>query len=856
MELNPKSKGILSFKFLIFSLIVVLGIALRFYHLQFYLAPGSTDSVGYSYSASLYSRGEWLSMNATPKGFLLVSFMSLFYQILGPILLSGQLVSLLFGCLLPIITFFLGKELFDSKVGLLGAFIVSINPLLILYSCLTFREMMFSFTWMCSIYFALRGFKGNTFYAILGGIFLGLSSMTIEIGIFAGIGFILYYIVQNSLKNPRARARELIFEKGNENKCKNLDILFCSAILTMIPLFIRDYIVFGEPLASWVIFPQELFANIIRVYIYIIALSVPYVILFRVLFRQTKLPSVDRIAKIIKPSIIGFIILAMVLIIGYFLGLFSGNFEALAAQSFVGFVKFAEYFALPEYLGFLLSFFAILGIIWGLKARKLRNPILLCLLVFIFTHIVRAALLSNTFQYELGHSLNEFLTWSGPLQRVTWPFQIIFRYSFPFIPLFSLFASYGIVLVCDKILIKPRRESTNLAGLKKKVPLIKNHKKRINKNRIFKTLLVSIIIILILSQYLYAEMDLFSRADSHDSYQNPTPPGEVELVWWNREGGEGLSLIDWLNSQGSPVVYSFNSYFREKYGKDKVILLTGKENLLEIAKRARVNGVQFIISDALGAYSEAQYELYLAGLNQRQPRFRGLSIGYYELIRSYSYWHQAQVFKITSTKRMALVVQGTIDTGAPWVSILSNSSTSYIVQTVEDEEHLTEHFTDDYDVIVLTEIQRYLENDELALLREKVEEGTILIINGISPSYMNMEENSDWLGAKSFSEAPYGAKLNITFTETALDVLSEISIGESYALYSQSPFSSPTGLTDVNHDVIIYATRVEDGAITIFAKPYFNGVVIFSGVRHTHASETNDYGLYIKFIQNLLNENK
>jgi len=845
LNIKGKSKTgwIVPYEFLILSLIVVLGFVLRFYFLPFYLSSGSTDSVGYSYSALLYSRGEWLSPNATPKGFLLVSIMAFFYKIFGPTLLAGQLVSLLFGGLLPIITFFLGAELFNKKTGLLSAFIVSINPLLILYSCLIFREMLFSFTLMCCIYFALRGFKGSTFYSILAGIFFALSSITIEIGIFAGIGFILYFIVQKTLKN-----------KGRLGELKNLDVFFCSAFFTMIPLFIRDYLVNGDFFFSWTTF--EYFTIPIQVYISLIGLSVPYVVLFRVFFRQAKLPSVDRFSNVIKVSLVGFISLATVLIVGYFSGLFSNALTLLAAQSFTGFVKFIEYMAFPESLGLFLIVFSLVGIVYGLKSHDTRALTIFCLIVFLFSYAVRATVLSQSYHFWEGYGVIDLLMWSGGLQPVTWPFQIIFRYPLPFFPLFSIFASYGIFFLCDKLPSKLNKTPTNGSATKKNEHSRKNKKRKIDKNQVFKTGLVSIMVLVILFGYFYAQEDLFARADSHDSYQNPRLPANVEPPWWIREGGEGTSLIDWLHSQGSPPVYSFNSMFKKQYGEDKVILLNGNEDLLDIVNRARQDRVEFIISDAWGAYSDAQFELYRAGFNDRQPRFEGQSVGYYELVRSYSRWHMAQVFRITLPERMALVVQGTASTGGPWINFLSNMSFPYLVQVVDDAQHLTEFLTADYEVIVLTEIQRRLENDELEMLRERVEKGTVLIMSGIAPAYVNLNENSYWLGAKTFVEAPKDAKWNITFTEDALNVLPQLNLDRSYALYSQSLYSSPTGCTGIEPDVAIYANRVEDGAVTIFAKPYYNGVVIFSGVRHVHALKAADYDIYKNFIENLLEKSK
>jgi len=828
-----KSKSSFFYGYLFLLLIVVLGFVLRLIHLQFYLFSSSTDSMGYSYTALLYSRGEWLSPRATSKGFFLTLLISLFYKIFGPTFLAGQLVSLLFGSLLPIITFFLGSALFNKKAGLLGAFIVSINPLLILYSCLTFREMLYSFTWMCYVYFALRGFRGNTFYSILGGIFFGLSSMTVEVEIFAGIGLILYFIIQKTMKNKK-RACE----------CKNLDVFFCSGLLTLSPLFIRDYLLRGDPLFTWWRDDPQwaIIMNPIRVYVAFIALSIPYIILFRVFFRNLKRPSIIRYPNAVKASLIGFVVIATLLVAGFVSGLFRGGIAALVTGTVVGFMKFAEQLAFPESLGF-LAIFSIFGIAYVLLKSNDRTT--LSLSVFLFSCTPRAALVPMTLSY---FSFTEILALQ---ETFTWPFSILFRYVAPFIPLLSIFASYGILFLCDKLSGKLKKDPTNSSTIEKSVDSRNNQKIRINKNRVFKTGLISVIILGILFQYIYAETDLFARADSHDSYQHPTRPANVELSWWIREGGEGTSLIDWLHSQGSPVVYSFNSLFKEQYGEDKVILLTD-ESPLDIVKRARQERIQFIISDALGDYSDAQYALFWGGFFKNPVRINGQNLGYFKLVRSYYHWHMAQIYNISFPTGTALVVQGTASSGGEWVYFLSNSPSPYLVQVVDDEENLMEHFTGDYDVIVLAEIQRRLEDNELSVLRENVEKGTILILSGISPAYVNLEKNSYWLGAKNFAEAPKEAKWNITFTEDALNVLTEINLNKSYALSSQSFWSSPTGCTSIDPDVLVYAKRVEDGATTIFAKSYFNGVVIFSGVRHVHASKANDYGLYIKFIQNLL----
>ena len=121
---------------------------------------------------------------------------------------------------------------------------------------------------------------------------------------------------------------------------------------------------------------------------------------------------------------------------------------------------------------------------------------------------------------------------------------------------------------------------------------------------------------------------------------------------------------------------------------------------------------------------------------------------------------------------------------------------------------------------------------------------------------MNLNENSYWLGAKRFVEAPKDAKWNITFTKDASSDLPQLDLDRDYAFYSQSLYSSPSGCTGIEPDVSVYANRVEDGAVTIFAKPHYNGVIIFSGVRHSHSIRTADYSSYASFLENLVEKSK
>lgn len=273
---------------LILLLIIVLGFILRLYHLQYYLYF-FTDSIWYTRTSMLFSKGDWLSPATTCKGPFFTSLLYLFFSIFGPTFSVSRSLSLLFGSLIPVPIYFLGSQLFSRRAGLFAAFIVSINPLLILYSCILFREPLFSFLFMICLLFTLKGFKGNIIHSIAGGIFYTLLSMTIEAGIFLGIGVFFYYLIQKISRREKNRVY------------KNLDVFFCSSFLTMVPFLIRNYFAYDDPFKQFSrAFGSTLFASVFNwAYFVLMALTVPYVLFFRVLFTQARRLSVDRY---IKPS--------------------------------------------------------------------------------------------------------------------------------------------------------------------------------------------------------------------------------------------------------------------------------------------------------------------------------------------------------------------------------------------------------------------------------------------------------------------------------------------------------------------------------------------------------------------------
>jgi len=806
-ETTPQMEKNLRFTYFILALIVILGLALRLWHLQFNLDIGTLDSMWYTDAAVKYSNGDWLTPSATYKGSLLTFLMSLSISLFNPTFMVTKFVPLFSGTLLPLITYLLGSQLFNRKVGLLSALIVSINPLLIFYSGLVFREILFSFTWTAFVYFALIGLKGKKFYSIIGGIFFALSSLTLELGIFAGIGIILYLLLDSILRSS----------PNHKIRYKNLDMLFFSAFLTLVPFVIKNYLAYNAPFISWDQHLAGLFqslplssSNFMLIYLGLMAFSLPYTTWLKITrTRPPKLSKPDFVSSLlstrpkrVKIAIITFLTLVVTLISAYEFSKGSG----FIWQIIIGTIKLLEVLALPQSLGFLLLF-SVIGIIFALKSS---NDVALLISIFVFSAVGLTWGITSHYMYWIGLNSTEQLLSYYPSE----PLDNAFRYVSSYIPLLSIFACYGIFLFSNKIV--------------NKIALF--FKMKTNKTRIVKALIVFIITLLFIVQFVHADNLLISSAQ-RDSYT-------LEARY--------APAINWLSSQGSPLVYCFSSVFSEHYGQNNTILLTN-ESLNDIAQRATDEQVEYIVSDIFGAYSDAQRAFWFGGMNDDQSH---VGLSRFELVKSYKSWPYTQIFKISTVNasQTALVVQYE-DWGQEWVSFLSKH---YLVETVKDENDLSIHFAEDYKLIVLTEIQRSLTDNELNTLQQKVASGAVLIVNGLSPAYMKLESNGDWIGGTNFVEAPKEVRLNIRFTQNALTISTEIDLNKSYALYSNSNYSSPTGLTEIGQDVVVYATRVEDEAAAIFAKPYFDGTIIFSGIRPSYGTLAKDYTSYIDFVETLI----
>lgn len=175
-------------RYLILTLILVLGFILRFVWLDQYPPGVTADEIqqGYSgYSILKTGKDEWgdfLPIN--PRGFgdykpPLYSYLTIpFIALLGLNIEAIRLPSVLFGTASILLAFLLSKKLFNNFYSsLAAAFIFAIQPWAIHFSRVGWESNVGVFTFLLAVYFFIKSFERN-FYLLASAILFGLTLFT------------------------------------------------------------------------------------------------------------------------------------------------------------------------------------------------------------------------------------------------------------------------------------------------------------------------------------------------------------------------------------------------------------------------------------------------------------------------------------------------------------------------------------------------------------------------------------------------------------------------------------------------------------------------------------------------------
>jgi 4-amino-4-deoxy-L-arabinose transferase-like glycosyltransferase len=148
----------------------------------------SVDSIVYLNLAQEISSGNFyggMSLSRPPLYPMLISFFSFLFSDQE---LAGRLVSLIFGTLVIPVSFYLGRFIYNEKVGFITAFFVAVHPYLVRYSGDVLTEALYHFLVVTVTILGLKAlFSRNIALMLLVGFFSFLAYLTKQ----SGIGFLL-----------------------------------------------------------------------------------------------------------------------------------------------------------------------------------------------------------------------------------------------------------------------------------------------------------------------------------------------------------------------------------------------------------------------------------------------------------------------------------------------------------------------------------------------------------------------------------------------------------------------------------------------------------------------------------------
>lgn len=185
---EPSSKRVL-------LALLLIAFLLRF---PFLLYPEVIRNNGIEYirHAKLILAGDWTAGKAPPFYPALIAFTNLFIPDAEQ---AGILISIIFGALLVLPVFHLGREIFDEPVGVLSAVFVVVHPFLNSFSGSVMTESTYYFLVAMIVWTGWRAFrKGRAGEVVLFGLLASLAYLTRP----EGIGFLIVFCLWTLIVAP------------------------------------------------------------------------------------------------------------------------------------------------------------------------------------------------------------------------------------------------------------------------------------------------------------------------------------------------------------------------------------------------------------------------------------------------------------------------------------------------------------------------------------------------------------------------------------------------------------------------------------------------------------------------------
>jgi len=192
-NISSGSKGKKTWKILLF--ILAIAFVLRLF-LVLYPEVIRNDGTEYIRHAKQVLLGNWAGGPAPPLYPLLIA---IFHSLIPNIELAGIWVSLIFGTLIILPIFYLSKEIFNERIGIISALFATVHPYLYVSSGSVLTESTYYFLLTTAVLFGWRAFlKGHFYNLLLFSLFTTLAYLTRP----EGIGFLFIFCIWVLLANP------------------------------------------------------------------------------------------------------------------------------------------------------------------------------------------------------------------------------------------------------------------------------------------------------------------------------------------------------------------------------------------------------------------------------------------------------------------------------------------------------------------------------------------------------------------------------------------------------------------------------------------------------------------------------
>lgn len=158
-----------------------------------------------------------------------------FYKMFGTTQLASRLASILFGSFSVFLVYLLGKEFFDKKIALIGAFLLAVSPFAVKSMTAEMDPTTMFFVLFAMYFFVLALKREKNSFFLLAGVFIGLGILTKLYVLFFIPSLALYALYYNYSNKKKIVDSKIV---------KSLIIFGAAAFVFFIPTLAHNYLLY------------------------------------------------------------------------------------------------------------------------------------------------------------------------------------------------------------------------------------------------------------------------------------------------------------------------------------------------------------------------------------------------------------------------------------------------------------------------------------------------------------------------------------------------------------------------------------------------------------------------------------